>query len=80
MFAWLPCGFGKSLCYEMLSFVFDVKRVCVDSLVIVVCPLVSLMIDEIRSLRRKGVHAAVLSTAGASSLFLVIIAPAIEGM
>ena len=47
LFTWLPNEFGKSLCYEMLPFVFDVKRVCVDSLVIVVSPLLSLMIDQV---------------------------------
>ena len=66
VFAWLPTGFGKSLCYEMLPFVFDVKRDRSDSMVIVVSPLVSLMIDQVRSLRRRGVEAAIMSTAGAS--------------
>ena len=65
VFVWLPTGFGKSLCYEMLPFVFDVKRGRVDSLVIVVSPLVSLMIDQVRSLRRRGVQAAIMSSAGA---------------
>ena len=53
LFAWLPNGFSKSLCYEMLPFVFDVKRLCVDYLVIVVSLLISLMIDQVRSLRRR---------------------------
>jgi len=25
VFLWLPTGFGKSMCYEVLSFVFDDK-------------------------------------------------------
>ena len=50
VFVWLPTGFGKSLWYEMLPFVFDVKRDRVDS-VVVVSPLVSLVIDRVRSLR-----------------------------
>ena len=65
VFVWLPTGFGKSLCYEILPFVHDhSKRGCSDkSLVIVVSPLVSLMIDQTQCLRKKGVKAAILSTA-----------------
>ena len=67
MFIWVPTVtvFGKSLCYEMLQFVFDVKRRSVDSLVIVVSPLVSLMIDQVRSLRRRRVQEAIMSSADA---------------
>jgi len=38
VFLWLPTGFGKSMCYEVLSFVFDVKLGRRDSLVIIVSP------------------------------------------
>ena len=68
VFVWLPTGFGKSLCYEMLPFVFDVKRGRVDSLVIVVSPLVSLMADQVWSLRKRGVQAAIMSTSGACGM------------
>ena len=49
IFLWLPTGFGKSLCYEHLSFVFNVKLGRLNSVIIVVSPLVSLMIDQVQS-------------------------------
>ena len=51
IFVWLPTGFGKTVCFEVLPFMFDMKLGRVDSLVVVVSPLVSLMIDQVRSLR-----------------------------
>ena len=36
VFLWLPTGFGKSICYEVSPFVFDVKLARMDSVVIVV--------------------------------------------
>ena len=47
VFLWLPTGFGKSLCYEVLPFVFDDKLGRKDSVAIVVSPLMSLMIDQV---------------------------------
>ena len=35
VFLWLPTGFGKSLCYEVLPFIFDSKLGCQTSIVIV---------------------------------------------
>ena len=68
VFVWLPTGFGKSICYESLPFVYDYKastssdrREC-SSLVIVVSPLISLMIDQVASLRRRGVNSAIISS------------------
>ena len=46
VFVWLPTGFGKTVCFEVLPFMFDMKLGRVDSLVVVVSPLVSLMIDQ----------------------------------
>ena len=49
---WLPTGFGKSICYETLPFVFNCKHSdggtgggC--SVVLVVSPLVSLIMEAI---------------------------------
>ena len=66
VFVWLPTGFGKSLCYEMLPFVMDYKlsRACAEnySVVLVVSPLVALMVDQVLSLRRRGIRAAILTS------------------
>ena len=57
---WLPTGYGKSVCYECLPFLYDMKL----SVVLVVSPLVSLMVDQVSSLRSRGVPAAILSSQG----------------
>ena len=44
VFVWLQTGFGKSICYEVLF-----ESEC--SIVVVVSPLVSLMVDQGASLR-----------------------------
>ena len=49
-FVWLPTGFGKSICYECLPFMFDftlgrMQSADIKSLVLVISPLMSLMID-----------------------------------
>ena len=62
VFLWLPTGFGKSLCYEVLPFVFDDKFGKDNSVVIVVSPLISLMVDQVQSLRRRSVRAAIMSS------------------
>ena len=62
VFVWLPTGYGKSLCYQVLPFLFDHAGRRTDSLVIVVSPLVSLMVDQVHVLRQKGVKAAIMST------------------
>ena len=65
VFLWLPTGFGKSVCYEVLPFLFDYKlgnsAASESSIVIVVSPLVSLMVDQVTSLRSHGVSAAIMS-------------------
>ena len=61
VFLWLPTGFGKSLCYEVLPFVLGHKLNRQDCLVIVVSPLVSLTTDQVQSLRRRSVKCAILS-------------------
>ena len=62
VFLWLPTGFGKSICYEILPFLFDLKLASAEcSIVIVVSPLVSLMVDQVASLRSRGVCAVIMS-------------------
>ena len=68
VFVWLPTGYGKSICYQTLPFVFNYKLTRVDALptkrsvIIVASPLVSLIADQVSSLRSEGIHvAAILS-------------------
>ena len=60
VFVWLPTGFGKSICYEVLQFMFDKNLGTDNSLVIVVSPLVSLMVDQVRSLRSRSAKVSVM--------------------
>ena len=71
VFLWLPTGFGKSICYEALSFICDYRRrehsdteaaALGPSLVLVISPLVALMTDHVLDLRRRDARAAVLSS------------------
>lgn len=62
VFVWLPTGFGKSICYEVLPFVLGDKLGQTDSLVIVVSPLVSLMVDQVQNLRCRNVMSAIMSS------------------
>ena len=68
VFLWLPTGFGKSICYEILPFIMDYKLGRCESgqrsysMVLVISPLVSLMVDQVTSLQQRGVTAAILST------------------
>lgn len=54
---------SANLCATVLPFVYDRKLAREDSLVVVVSPLVSLMVDQTESLRKRGVRAAILSSA-----------------
>jgi len=56
-FLWIPTGFGKLVCYKTLPFLFDhMERSSTScssansSIVLVVSPLWSLMIDHVESL------------------------------
>ena len=64
IFLWLPTGFGKSLCYELLPFVFDYQYGKHNSAVIVISPLISLMVDQVSSLHSRSVRAAIISSGG----------------
>ena len=52
VFAALPTGYGKSLCYGCLPGVFDRIRSREGSIVIVVSPLSALMKDQVETFRR----------------------------
>ena len=67
VFVWLPTGFGKYLCYETLPFLCDWKLGRVDhkpSVVIAISLLVTLMVDQVKSLRRRKVQAAIITSGG----------------
>ena len=70
VFVWLPTGFGKSICFQTLPFMFDYKLGLVKeevkkrSLLIVVAPLVALMVDQAKSLQDSGVRAVIVSSGG----------------
>ena len=64
---WFPTGYGKSICYQLLPFMFDYKfkRVGAPALeqrvVVVISPLVSMMVDQVSSLQHREVVAGILS-------------------
>ena len=65
VFVMLPTGSGKSLCYAALPFVFDALKgeVNFSSIVIVVSPLQSIMVDQVRKYSAKGVLPAFIGKA-----------------
>ena len=68
VFVWLPTGYGKSLCYQALPFLMDFKGAVVDSdnpsAVLVISPLLALMIDQVKSLRSRGVKCSIITSSG----------------
>ena len=67
VFVWFPTGYGKSICYQLLPFIFDMafSRTSAPpserSVVLVISPLVSLMVDQVSGLQKRGVPAGILS-------------------
>ncbi|XP_011409396.1 PREDICTED: uncharacterized protein LOC105316269 [Amphimedon queenslandica] len=66
IFACLPTGFGKSLCYFSLPVIFDLlhERSSPTSAIIVISPLQALMMDQVVSLKNKGIKAVTVIDLG----------------
>ena len=61
VFVSLPTGAGKSLCYLLLPFTFNLLRNSNSSIVIVVSPLKSLMEDQVAKASGLGLKCVYLS-------------------
>jgi len=51
VFAQLPTGYGKSLCFQLLPFVWDALNINQNCGILIVMPLISIIIDQISKLR-----------------------------
>ncbi len=60
VFICLPTGLGKSICFQILPFLFDHKRGLVGGKRRS-CAIVALMVDQVRNLRKSGVQAVIIS-------------------
>lgn len=58
----LPTGYGKSVIFHLLPFMFDYHNRVKNSIVIVIAPLDSLIKDQVKSLASRGIKAGILKT------------------
>jgi ATP-dependent DNA helicase RecQ len=63
VFVTLPTGYGKSLCYALLPWIFDMRRGLAEktSICMIVSPLIALMKDQSTSFTAKGISATYIS-------------------
>ena len=57
----LPTGYGKSLIFQLLPWILPPKSEGENNIVLVVCPLSSIIKDQISLLNERGIRAAYLS-------------------
>ena len=66
VFVWLPVGLGKSLCYQILPFVFDHQLGMIgsgkSSILMVVSLLVSLIVDQVQRLQNWRVKSSIITS------------------
>ena len=55
VFVSVPTGSGKTFCFSFLPRFFDLIRKMQGSIVIVVSPLISLMVDQVNNLKRRDI-------------------------
>ncbi|HBC74240.1 MAG TPA: DNA helicase RecQ, partial [Candidatus Wallbacteria bacterium] len=68
----MPTGAGKSIC-------FQIPALMAKGAVIVVSPLISLMKDQVESLRQAGLPAAFINSTLTSSEYRNIVSEALKG-
>ena len=55
----------KSLCYQTIPFVIDYKFRSIKHAVLVVSPLIALMLDQVQTLRQRGVKSSIITSTSA---------------
>ena len=68
----MPTGAGKSVCFQIPSMIFE-------GLTVVISPLISLMLDQVLSLKENGIRAAFLNSTLTSGQQRTVLSRAADG-